>query len=114
MRTKAGFFLKLILSSLSAVTAAKLSATAAGLDGKSAATENIKPGALLSLSKLPMSFERNDGQFTDDIQFRSHGASYSVVLRATEAVLLLGDTKVPNHAELLKQRRARAKRGSHH
>src|SRR5882762_10044690 len=70
-------------------------------------------GHQINSAGLPMSFEANQGQFADDIKFRSRGAGYSVVLRSTEAVLLLGDTKVQKRTENLKKQGAPSKHGGH-
>lgn len=44
---------------------------------------------------LPLSFESNEGQFDDHVQFRSRGAGYTLFLERNEAVLTLRRNNVP-------------------
>ena len=61
-------------------------------DAEARATVNAK------LSKLPLSFERNDGQTDGRVKFLSRGSGYTMFLTPAEAVLSLskrGDEKQP-------------------
>ena len=43
-----------------------------------------------NLARMPMSFERNDGQTSGRVKFTAHGQGYQLFLTPTEAILGLG------------------------
>ena len=45
--------------------------------------------------RLPLSFEPNQGQVTDTVQFLAHGPGYSLYLRGTDATLTLRAPRAP-------------------
>src|SRR5713226_7988792 len=49
----------------------------------------VKPALLETYSKLPLSFEANDGQADPQVKFLSRGRGYTLFLTSTEAVMVL-------------------------
>jgi hypothetical protein len=47
-----------------------------------------------NLGRLPLSFERNDGQADREVKFLSHGRGYTLFLTGDEAVLKLEKSSV--------------------
>jgi hypothetical protein len=60
----------------------------------------VAPKVLAEYGKVPMRFERNQGQTSDDVKFLSRGQGYTVFLTPTEAVMALfqsdGSAKTAN------------------
>ncbi len=75
---------------------------------------SITPKAMNNYGKLPLSFERNQGQTDRAVQFLSRGAGYTLFLTNNEAVLALRDrTEKASNAKVadqLLQQPSRAKR----
>jgi hypothetical protein len=71
-------------------------ATAAAANEKTTASPNeaqLKMTATENYGKLPLSFERNEGQSADAVKFLSRGKGYTLFLTSTEAVFSLRDSE---------------------
>ncbi|HAX80699.1 MAG TPA: hypothetical protein DCY88_33905, partial [Cyanobacteria bacterium UBA11372] len=60
------------------------------------ADKDTKARVAEAYGKIPLSFEQNQGQFAQNIDFISRGSGYSLFLTPTEAVLSLQETDPPN------------------
>src|SRR5690349_502373 len=94
--TRLGFTVAAILLIGIAVNA-KLIAAAHSRPSTTAANHPSDRAILDNYGKLPLSFERNEGQADKRVQFLSRGAGYSVYLTNGEATLALAGKQAADH-----------------
>jgi len=70
------------------------------LQADSTTTSQTHTRILESYGRLPLHFERNDGQVDTSVRFLARGSGYSLFLRPTEAVLALRQRATANEAVL--------------
>ena len=70
------------------------------LQADATSTSQTHTQVLESYGRLPLHFERNDGQVDTSVRFLARGSGYSLFLRPTEAVLALRQRATANEAVL--------------
>jgi hypothetical protein len=73
-------------------------------------SEKPAPAIQAAYGKLPMSFEKNVGQTNSRTKFLARGSGYTLLLKPTEAVLVLRQPAARAHGEIMRAKHSIAER----